>query len=792
MLRNYLTIALRNLVRRPGYTLLNVGGLAVGIGCCVLILVAVQHELSYDRFHPGADRLYRVVQDVSWGEGMAWDWSTPLLADLFTEEFPEVEAAARFHTVSVLVEAGAGPGRFQEEAFAFVDPGFFDLFAFPFVAGDAATALKEPQTVVLTASAAEKYFGDADPLGQTLRLDNRLSLEITGVVADLPSNSHLDFDFAASFATMPAWYQATAFDSWWWPKLTTYVRLKEGTAAFDKARLQALVARHREAHFAEAIVPRLQPVTDIHLYGNPGGNAIRFVYIFSIIAAFILLIACVNYMNLSTARSARRAREVGVRKVAGARRRQLVGQFLGESSLIVLVALGLGLMGAELLLPAFNALSGNNLSLDLTSPRLWGLMGGLWVGVSLLAGSYPAFFLSKFAPSAVLKGAGAPGVGGRRLRQGLVVAQFVITIILLAGTLIVYQQVDFMRSASLGFETEQVVAVPLREGHEQYQALKQELGQQPGVVSVSAANWYPGVGGGAIFATSLNGEDLDADPFIVFTDHDFFRTLGIKVTAGRAFSEELVSDAEQAFLLNETAVRQYGLDAPLGKRLSLFAAENGVVSFQKEGEVVGVVRDFHMTGLQTPIVPVALTLTRQPVYLGYVLVRLAPGDPRPALRALKAAWSSRFPHRPFEATFIDDRIETLYQQEVQFGQTVGALAGLAVLIACLGLFGLAAFTAEQRTKEIGVRKVLGASVPGLVALLSKEFVRLVLAATLVALPLAYLGMQRWLDDFAYRIDVGVGTFLLAGALVLLVALATVSYQAVRAARKDPVESLRYE
>jgi putative ABC transport system permease protein len=794
MLRHYLLVALRVLRRQPGYAALTVVGLAVGLAVAVLVGLFVRHELSYDRFHPGADRLYRVVQDVSWAGGMTWDWTTPVLAPLLAAELPEVEATAHFaRTGAVLAREGADP--LYEEGLAYADPGFLDLFAFEMVEGDPARALAEPLAVVLTASAARRHFGEAPALGQTLRLEGRHDLLVTGILADPPANTHLGFSVLASLASFRV-TQGEGWDaSWWWPSLHTYVRLAEGAAPPTAEALQAFVGRHREPHFAEAIVPRFQPVARIHLYDDPGAGAIRYVRIFGLIGLLVLGLACVNTVNLATARAASRAREVGVRKAAGADRGQLAGQFLAEAFVVTAVALGLGMALAGTALPGFNALTGSAITFRLGEPALWGGLVALLVGVSLLSGGYPALVLSRFRPERVLKG-GVGGAGGGKLRRVLVVAQFAVTVALLVGAAAVYRQVDFLRTAPLGFETERVVTLPLRDGRDRFPTLKERLEGEAAVAGVTAANWSPRVGQGVVYASTLAGEDLDQDPQVLHVDPDFFRTLGIEAAEGRLLSVDRPGDrlgeSSGAFLLNETAARLYGVDARLGAALRLFAAEGGVVSYDRAGEVVGVVPDFHLASLRVPIQPTAIALAESPQYLLHAYIRLGPGDARMGLAAVERAWGEVYPDLPFEAAFLDEAVGALYRQEARFSRAVGVLAGLAVLVACLGLFGLTAYAAERRRKEVGIRKVLGASAGSLVALLSREYVALVAVAFLLGAPLAHWAVGRWLETFPYRAEIGPGVFALAGALALLIALATVSGQALRAAHADPVRVLRSE
>ncbi|MGH7601115.1 MAG: FtsX-like permease family protein, partial [bacterium] len=545
-------------------------------------------------------------------------------------------------------------------------------------------------------------------------------------------------------------------------------------------------------------------------YGTSGNDGvIRYVYIFSAIAVFVLLIACINFMNLATARSAQRAREVGVRKVVGAGRPQLIKQFLGESFFMTLLALFLGLVLAEFILKVTNTITGLAISIDFGN---LGLMFGLVLialVVALLSGSYPALFLSRFSPVRVLKSASGNSIGGSRLRQGLVVLQFVISIALIIGTLVVFNQLNFLRDKSLGFNTEQIVALPIHDDENLdrgFVSFKNKLLQSAGVVSVSAANWLPGIEGGEYTPARVEGiaEELQGNARVIYVRDDFLRTMGIPVTEGRDFSRDYAADAGHGFILNETfwrgirneaSQRGMALDTPIDKGFRIFYTEFGKLVYERRGKIVGVAKDFHLENPRFALGTAVLALVgddEEHNRLTHFLVRVAPGNARETMTHIETVWNDNFSHRPFEPIFLDEKLAQAYQVEAMFGQIVGAFAILAIFIAGLGLLGLASFTAERRTKEIGVRKVLGASVSSIVGLLSKEFVKLVLIANVVAWPVAYFAMNKWLQDFAYRINLGWWVFVLAGGLALVIALLTVSTQAIKAALANPVESLRYE
>jgi len=799
MLKNYLKIAGRHLLRHKGYAFINVSGLAVGIACCLLIFLFVRDERSYDRFHEKADRIHRVVRErlVSeneWGRLAITPWR---LAPLLQSAFPQIEKTVRITRQERLVRYGEL--QFKEPRFFLADSTFFEVFTFPLVQGDAEAALRDPFSVVLTEATARKYFGDASPLGQVITLDGQHDFTVTGVAADVPENSHFHFDFLGALHSTEALYDAASsrFTSWGYVWLYTYVLLEEGTTPAPlRDQIPAFIDQHIPLGSDRFRLP-IQALTDIHLHSDydgeiePNGD-IRHLYFFSLIALFIVVIACINFMNLATARSAWRAKEIGVRKVVGAHRGHLMKQFLGESVLFSLLALGLALALVVLTLPLFNALTGKHLALQaVLDPVLGGIVLALVLGVGLLAGSYPALYLSAIRPAVVLKGR-FTGTQPRAalLRQSLVVFQFGITIVLVIATLSVYRQLQYVQTTRLGFDKENVVVVSLNHpaARTDYAVLKESFAQNPNVRSVSATSDVPpdGLNTWGVTWEGAPNEEADLSLRVVGVDYDYLETLGIELADGRAFSEDRPTDATEAFLVNEATVRQFDFDPPIGQPLR-FEVDGRVL---KEGSIVGVVKDFHLTSLHEEIRPVMLNIN--PGSYAQLLLRLRPGDASATLASLENHWRTFAPDWPFEYAFLDQRLNQLYRAEHQLGELFGYFAVLAIFIACLGLFGLAAFTAERRTKEIGIRKALGASVPGLVVLLSRDFARLMLIAFVLAAPLAYFLMNRWLDDFAYRIEISFTIFLLAGLAALGVALLTVSYQAVAAALADPVKSLRYE
>ena len=805
MWKNYLVTALRTLRKHTLYSGLNVAGLAVGLACGAFILLYVVEELSYDRFHDHADRIVRVVEDQQ-AEDRVHRMATTFgpLAPALEADLPAVEQTVRVFPYDVLVGRDA-TRRYQEPGFTFVDSTFFSVFAFPLVQGDPATALGEPFSVVLTEATAARYFGRESPLGQTLRVkddEETYDFTVTGVAADPPSNTHLRFDLLASFSTLRTIYPWVAHPrNWHHPPLYTYALLRGGSRLDDvAAQLPALAARHM-LDDAEGRSLHLQPITDIRLRSDreaelTSGSSVIYVVLFALIGVFILLLAGINFVNLATARAMDRAREVGLRKAIGAERRQLVGQFLGESALLIGLAFGIALLLVLTLLPSFNALAGKTLTLDALGrgPVVLGLLG--MAGVMVLgSGSYPAFYLSRFRPIRVLRDArSAPGSSAARFRKGLITFQFAVSIVLIVGAGVILRQLDFVQEQRLGFNKEHVVLVPLRDFANQldYLPLKEAWRQLPGVVAVTASSGMPGLGGGLheerVYPTQAARDSLTIQMLTV--DHDYAETYGLEIVAGRDFSEDRATDVTSGFLLNESAARALGWDDAVGETLTLAYWLDA--DLLKEGTVVGVVRDFQYHSLHRAIEPLLFHIVPNSYYNDYVSARLHPDAMPETLAAMERAWAAYNPDRPFEYRFLDAQFDALYRSDLRLSRLFVVFAGLAVFIACLGLFGLAAFAAGQRRKEIGVRKVLGASIGSVVALLSADFLKLVALAYLVALPVAYLGARRWLDGFAERVSLGPGLFLLAGLVALAIALVTVSVHAVRAATADPVRSLRYE
>jgi len=808
MLINYIKTALRNLFKHKGYSSINIMGLAIGMAACLLIILYVNHELSYDSFNKDADRIYRICFSGRLG-GRDFDlcMAPAPMADVVLETYPEVEAAVRFCSQGSMI-VQYGDNSFKEDRIVFADASFFDIFSIPMLKGDPQTALKEPHTLVLSRKTAEKYFRDVDPIGKILNLDNRTDFKVTGVFEEIPDNSHFHYDFLLSMES----HEDSKNQIWLSMNYPTYIRLREGAeykildAEFDELiqkyaipQMSAFMGTSKDKPTGDlGIVAEyfLQPLRSIHLHSDllgelePTSDA-KYVYIFSAIALFIIIIAAINFTNLSTARSAGRAKEVGIRKVLGSFRKQLINQFLMESVVLSIVSMIAALILVSLTLPFFNSLSGKALGMeDLNQNSMIFLVLAITIISGFLAGGYPAFFISGFRPVNVLKGRIRTGVKAGWFRSGLVVFQFTASTILIIGTFIVYNQLHFIQNKKLGFDKEQVLIL-----HDTYLLGKQagtfknSVLAYPEIVSGTATSYLP------ITPSERNttGVFPDGDRksrraspmqnWIV--DHDYIQTMGMNIVEGRDFSSEHPTDVEAA-VINEAMVKHFGWERPLEHTVGRGTSIQGGFEIYR---VIGVVEDFHYDSLRENIGPLMMFLGRS---TGSIAFRIKTDDIAKTIGLLEKKWGEFLPSAPFSYTFMDDRFAAMYQSEQRVGKIFGMFAILAVFIGCLGLFGLAAFTAEQRTKEIGIRKVLGATAPGIVRLLIREFLILIAVANVIAWPVAYFVMNRWIRDFAYRISIGVWIFILSGTLTLFIAMLAVIFQATKAALMNPIDSLRYE
>ena len=813
MLRNYLKSSVRSLRKRAFFSTLNVAGLALGMAACLLIVQYVVFNLSFDSFHDDPDSIYRVVLGATGDGETTFDaYSYSALAQAIKDQIPEVVETARYHPNfgTATIAPMDGDDRvtsFQDEHATYADPSLFQLFNFPMIAGDAETALERPGTVVLSKSAAEKFFGTTDVIGRTLDFRGWMAetFEVAGVFQDVPANSHLDFDVVVPLNDLLTYPKGQYADQngWSWTNFLTYVRLSpDANPDSVAAKIAGVVMRsvgddYRENNEVAAAV--LQPIRDIHLYTKFederfAGPGYRMIYFFGVIALFILVIAWVNYVNLATSQASERAKEIGVRKASGARRSQVVTQFLTESAVLVGIALASGIALARLARPWLIA----NLGLELpdtiwTMPVTWIVLALLLVVGTLAVSLYPAFVLSSFHPAAVLKGGGASTPGGDRLRRVLVVMQFAASLSLLVGTWIVYRQVQFMRSQDLGLDVDQVVVVQrpaFVDDSENYArdraVFVQQLHEIPGIETATISTTIPGGGFNLNTRSRRAGQapDQGIEIHMSWVSDDFADTYGLKLLAGRALSSEYPVDGEESVVINETAVSSYGFanatDA-VGKTV--------IVGSTSERTIVGVYRDFRWASVKQE---------EEPVLLGYTTggssfsVRLRTTDIAGTLAAIESAFRTSFPGNAFEAYFADGFFDEQYKADRQFGSLFGLFAGLALVIACLGLVGLAAYTVARRTKEVGVRKVLGASSIGVVRLLLKDVVAMVGIAMVLTTPILYFAADKWLQGFATRIPIGPSMFVVPAIALLAIAVAAVGYQAIQIATTDPVKALRYE
>lgn len=798
MLRNYLKIALRTLRTQKLYSVVNLAGLAVGLAVCLAIALWVRHEMSYDRFEANADRLYRVTRtDTTEGEASTSTSHPAPLGTVLAAELPDVERAVRFSKSSDPDLVQRGEKRFYESGILYADSSFFEVFSFDLARGNPQTALDAPYTVVLSRSMAQKYFGNENPLGQTLSIGEAdQPFEVTGVAEDVPLASSIQYDFIGSFQTKYAEQHrmmAEMNGGWNMAGFPTYLLLRPGAQATAvEAKLPGVLDRAAQADYFIDGRFALEPITGVHLH-SPAGNQLgpssdaRYVWIFGAIALLVLGVACVNYMNLATARAARRAKEVGVRKTVGATRGQLARQFLGESVLMGLAAALLALLAVRLALPAFSWLAGVHLEAGaLLEPAFLLGLGGAVGAVSLLAGSYPALVLSRFRAAEVVRGH-AHGRSGARFRQALVVFQFAVSVALLAGAAVVWSQLGYVQTERLGLDEEHLLILPNRDAisGDEAGAFKAELRRLAGVKAVAAGSAVP-TEGDMRFSTAPGGHTDSEGPTMTNyrIDANYLKTLGIELAAGRPFSQARGTDPDSALILNEAAVREIGWQHPVGKRLSYGG--------QDPRTVVGVVKDFHYESFHNEIKPLFMTPITRGWENQFFAVRVRAGNLPRLFSSIGETWDSFASGRPLDYFFLEGAFDRLYESERRVARLFTVFFVLTAFVACLGLFGLAAYTVEGRTQEIGIRKALGASAWSIVALLSKGFALLVVLSLALGVPLAWLGARRWLRGFAYHIDLGAGPFLLSGLAVLAVALLTVGYQALRAARTNPAQALRDE
>jgi putative ABC transport system permease protein len=783
MFKSYLKIALKNFIKHKGYTFINIFGLAIGMAISIFILLWVRDELSFDRFHANSDNIYRVILDEGKASQKHEAVSPAPLAAAMKEEYPEVLKSTRilpWRRVLLTFEK-----KQFKEGCALVEADFFDMFDFPFFKGNRKTAFKNKNSIIISKRLAKKIFINEDPMGKVLNVDNRDDFIVTGIIENVPHNSHLMFDFLISFSKLKDWGR-TSIDEWGDISFYTYLLLAEN-AKIPRVN-QKLTECVRKHNARDQNRYYLQPLTRIHLYSDfnfdMGGHGdIQYVYIFFIVAIFILLLACINFMNLATARAITREKEIGMRKVVGARKKDIIKQFYGESFLMVIAALFIAVIMVELFFPVFNNFTGKQLTIDYFDPKI---VAGLILFVMLTAmtaGSYPAIYLSSFKPTAILKSFKHTGTRGAAFRKVLVIFQFSLSIIFIIGTAAIYKQLRLIKHSHLGFDKENLVYLYMgNDLAKNYESIKNRLLQNHGVLGVAASSYVPvhiGSGtSGADWEGKKPGERVQMQ--VIEVNHDFLKTYKMEMAQGRFFLKEFSTDPTEAVIVNQAAVKAMGMESPLGKRFS----------HRGNYKIIGVINDFHYKSLRMPVEPLILKLDTQGSR--YLSVRIKPGSIESIVKLLEKTWKQFRPSFPFECRFLDETIEKLYKAEKRMGEFFRYFALLAIIISCLGLFGLASFTAERRTREIGVRKTLGASVTTIMTLFSKEFAKWILLANIIAWPTAYVVLNKWLQNFVYRAVIGLDIFILSALLALVIALLTISYQSVRAALTNPVEALRYE
>ena len=809
MLKNFLKIAWRSLRKQATYTTINIIGLTIGLGCCLMIALYVQDELSYDKYHKNIDNIYRVVHGNAEDKKGSKNnqntdyryqvWGNAPVGAALKADFPEVKEVVQFSGRSTILLKN-GEKIFQEENVFFADSNVFKVFSWPLIAGDPKTALQAPYSAVLTETTAKKYFGNENPIGKILQgggTGGRASegvYKVTGVMKDVPSNSHFTFDALMSMSSFKqSW--AEVFDQWGYVDFYTYFLAAPNT---DIKKLTAKVPDFLTRHNATAqgrYTIAFESLNDAYLHSSaerqPGttGN-LSSIYLFTIIGLFILCIACVNFMNLATARSMERAKEVGIRKVAGANRKELIGQFFSESLLMVFLSAILAMVLVIAALPLMQTFTGKHFEIgNIINTKSILIYAAAVLITGILAGAYPAIILSGFKPITVLKGSFKTSAKGVNLRRGLVILQFSLSISLIVGTIVVFRQLNFMQHKSMGFNNEQMLVIDFNHDDKvatKIEAIKNIFLEQPGVTSVSASRSVPGsyFPNGGTEIQSSDGGTIQEAPALFEVDVDFIKHFGLQMAAGRAYSRDFPADTAKSLIINEAAAKLFGYTDPqkiIGKHFQQWG---------REGQVIGVVKDFNYLSLHKKIEPLALRL--EPMSSRYFTLKVKPENMQATIAGLKKVWTNVAPQRPFLYSFLDESFRRQYEADIRFRGLFTFFSGFAILIACLGLLGLATYSAQQRTKEIGVRKVLGASVGSIVQLLSKDFMQLVCVAIVIATPVAWWAMSKWLEGFAYRINISWWVFAIAGLLALLIAIITVSFQAIKAAIANPVRSLRTE
>ncbi len=808
MLKNYLIVALRNLRRNKFYSVINIIGLSIGLISMILIFLFVRDELSYDKHHINHERIYRLESHFNiQGKDDYFALNSLPFAQAMKDEYPEIEEIVRFREKGNTTFK-IGEKQFTEQKVFLADSTVFKVFTYPLIYGDPNTVLAKPFSIVLTESMAKRYFGNEDPIGKVLENGPDLQYTVTGVMKDVPKTSHIQFNALCSLSTFAAIAGAARFDTgnpgnFWNIGYMAFMMVREGTnPQIFLDRFPSFYEKYMKAigdQINSTYELMLTPLADIHLYTKldwdlPTGN-IAYVRIFTLVGIFMMLIACINYMNMATARATKRAREVGIRKAVGGDRGSLIRQFLGESLLMTFIALILAILAAELLLPVFNQLSGKVIEYNIIKDYILTLeIIGLSIIVGVIAGSYPAFYLSAFNPIQVLKSSTLSGKRGSALRKVLVFIQFTISVVMIIGTLVVLDQIRYLQSKPLGYSKENIVYFSLQDStvRKQVPNLEEAFKQNPNILGTGASNSIPGdeTAKLVLFVESEDGyveKPLD----LFWVDYNYLPLLDYQLAEGRFFDEEMMTDQEVGVMINETLARRYGWTEPIGKKISFGLTDEGTPA--NETKVIGVIRDFNYRTLHSNIEPVVVLLGgKNAVNLSTMFVKISAENTRETIDFIKRTWNELIPQYPCDCTFLEDSINQKYDSEQRLGRIFSYLAFLCIFIACMGLLGLSVFVAEQRTKEIGIRKVMGAEIHNIFVLMTREFMGLVAISTLFAMPIAWYLLDKWLQSFAYRVAVG-WVWLILGALIgLSIAFLTIAWQALKAAKSNPVNALQYE
>ena len=799
MFKNYFNITVRNILKNKVHSFINIFGLAVGLAACVLIFLYVQNDLSFDKFNKNYNRIYRVVQEFKQsGKLVTWAPTPTGYANAFPENFPGVKSVR----ISIPLMGDAvvkyGEKLFTVKNFTFADSSFFDVFSLPLIIGDPKTALSAPFSIVLAQSESKKIFGNKDPVGKTIRINNMYNYKVTGVAKDPPSNSSIQFGYLASFVSLKDIYHKSSgsvLNNFSSSNYYTFLMLPKGLRVeMIRSNLPAFLTKIFGEYNKDSGRLLLQPLSDIHfnttyIFDFTNKGDLQYDYILSGIALFILLIACINFINISTARSTARAKEIGIRKVLGSNRSRLIRQFIFEFAVMAFISLALAIVMVELFIPGFNSLAEVHLSSNLiTNPKILLSLSAVWVLVVFLACAYPAFHLSSFQPAAVMKNSAASGNKSGLIRKSLIVFQFAISVFLIAVTIVMWSQYNFLKSHKLGFNAKHVIYFPSNnEIGKNYDAFKSQLLRQHRITAVTRANWIPSHPQDVEGYSWTDGTGQHSDGFFtLIVDPDYTKVLGFKFESGRNFSRNMLSDWNESFILNETAAKMIGWTPhnAIGKILKTY--------YHPKGQVIGVVKDFNFKSLQQNVEPVVMLMDTTAKYYNTIAMKISSADIPETINYIESAWKQFSPDLPFEYHFLDKSFEKLYQSEERLSEIFGAFALLAILIACLGLFSLVSYVVQRRTKEVSIRKVLGASVPQVVNLIIKDFIKLVLIGSVIAwFPVYYL-MTKWLSNFAYRINLSLLIFIYSGLIALFIALVTVSIHSIKAATANPVKSLRYE